>query len=231
MQTALMKSIHESFYHDLKHPVRGFDGVEIHHICAHLLEHCGTPTREQLEANKEEYQTPHNSDDTVKTTMMKKKECQSFAAGTCAEITDNNLIQDTLSAFSRSGNKHFVKKVADFDNRPTAEQTWANLKIDMEKAETDRKKEPETTRESNHANAATMEPSKENVDPGQIRINNQTFGYCYTHGLSTNRFHTSKTCRTPCKGHKTEATLTITMGGINKIAVPFGYKCLVYKRE
>ena len=98
-KTALMKSIHESFYHDLKHPVRGFAGVEIHHIYAHLLEHYGTPTREQLEANKEEYQTPHNLNDTVKTTMMKKKECQSFAAVTRAEITDNNLIQGTLSAF------------------------------------------------------------------------------------------------------------------------------------
>ena len=131
MVAHLLQCPHFGFYHDLKHPVRGFAGVEIHHIYAHLLEHYGTPTREQLEANKEEYQTPHNLNDTVKTTMMKKKECQSFAAGTRAEITDNNLIQDTLSAFSCSGNKHFVKKVADFDNRPTAEQTWANLKIDM----------------------------------------------------------------------------------------------------
>jgi hypothetical protein len=42
--------------------------------------------------------------------------------------------------------------------------------------------------------------------------------YCWTHGLSKNQAHSSKTCKNKVKGHKNDAaTLDDCMGGVNHI--------------
>ena len=233
IKLALLQNIHESHYYNLKHQRTGYANVSFAAIFGHLKTQYATPKREALDQNKVEYSAPHNLNDTVKLTFMKKKECQAFAHGTRAEISDNNLLQDTLGAFERTGCRHFQKKVADFEARAVGDQTWANLFKDMETAETNRKKDPETSKDKGyHANSATEpkeEPKEEKsqTDPGVVKIGNRKFGYCFTHGLTRNSKHTSLTCRTPCECHKKEATLDNMMGGSAMIQVPRGYQCLV----
>jgi hypothetical protein len=41
--------------------------------------------------------------------------------------------------------------------------------------------------------------------------------YCWTHGLSKNAAHSSKTCENKAEGHNDAATLDNRMGGVNRI--------------
>jgi hypothetical protein len=53
--------------------------------------------------------------------------------------------------------------------------------------------------------------------------------YCWSHGLSTNRDHTSGTCTSPVEGHNANASLTDMMGGNAAIKRRRGERA-VYKR-
>ena len=58
----------------------------------------------------------------------------------------------------------------------------------------------------------TMMQSK----PPTRNRNNFSTSYCWTHGRTKNKKHTSATCRNRAEGHKEEATLTNKMGGSTK---------------
>jgi len=75
---------------------------------------------------------------------------------------------------------------------------------------------------TNSANAATAtitECSTTNAGPSAT-ADAAAYGYCWSHGLSKNRQHTSATCNHPADGHKREATLQKMMGGNNTILRP-----------
>ncbi|KAI2513563.1 Reverse transcriptase (RNA-dependent DNA polymerase) [Fragilaria crotonensis] len=70
------------------------------------------------------------------------------------------------------------------------------------------------------AAAAAALPSLTTPPPGPTTTtiaDGQPFFYCWTHGLGTNRTHTSATCNRPGPGHQTTATTRHMMGGNNTI--------------
>ena len=238
----MLSSVHPSHYYALSHSKTKFANVKFAQIVAHLRSNHGTPTRDDLDNNKEQYDLPHDLNETVKMTFMKKKQHQQFAAGTRAAISDDNLIQNTITAFKKTGCKHFLKAIRDFDNRPILDQTWGNLQKDMEEAEKLRKNDPETSEEAGYANKAAEEANrameeatdtKENVPPkGEnkyvlIAANGKKFSYCFTHGLVRGTRHNSQTCNEPCSTHKRWATVWNMGGGLPVVKVPETYKCLV----
>ena len=73
-----------------------------------------------------------------------------------------------------------------------------------------------------------------NAAKGETKTNDSKLSdqlhYCWTHGATRNKDHTSKTCSRPAEGHKTEATLFNMMGGNNSIQRQRGERA-VFKRK
>ena len=75
------------------------------------------------------------------------------------------------------------------------------------------------TSSAKSATATITERSTTNAGPSAT-ADAAAYGYCWSHGLSKNRQHTSATCNHPADGHKREATLQKMMGGNNTILRP-----------
>ena len=244
VKRSILTHIHDCHYHELCHHEHEYANVSAAQFHAHFALGHDAPDDEALTENRKKLYEPHDLADPVRLTLMNKKKCQAFAVGTLDAISDGNLIQAVLSAFKDTGDKHFVKAVRDYGERNQAAKTWDNLKSDLVNAEKLRKNDPETSKEAGYANAATTtmgETTNETAaaatadtnktKPGTVKIGKRFYGYCFTHGLTSNPNHTSATCKYPCDTHKKEATLDNMMGGLPKINVPRGYKCLVPQKE
>ena len=58
--------------------------------------------------------------------------------------------------------------------------------------------------------------NKPQLPPYQGKINGENVTYCWSHGITKNRRHNSKTCRRKKEGHQDDATLNNRMGGSNE---------------
>jgi hypothetical protein len=68
----------------------------------------------------------------------------------------------------------------------------------------------------NQKGTASME-DVEMQESGTTTSKKPNLGYCWTHGSSRNRRHTSKTCNDKDAGHQDEATYTNQMGGSTEV--------------
>ena len=71
-------------------------------------------------------------------------------------------------------------------------------------------------------------PQANNTSPSNTSIMNCegiTLYYCWTHGLSRNHSHTSKTYKSPAKGHQKEATFRNMMGSCCTLMRPCNQPC------
>ena len=57
---------------------------------------------------------------------------------------------------------------------------------------------------------------KSQLPPYQGKINGENVTYCWSHGITKNRRHNSKTCKRKKEGHQDDATLNNRMGGSNE---------------
>jgi len=58
--------------------------------------------------------------------------------------------------------------------------------------------------------------NKSQLPPYQGKINGENVTYCWSHGITKNRRHNSKTCKRKKEGHQDDATLNNRMGGSNE---------------
>ena len=58
--------------------------------------------------------------------------------------------------------------------------------------------------------------NKPQLPPYQGKINGENVTYCWSHGITRNRRHNSKTCKRKKEGHQDDATLNNRMGGSNE---------------
>ena len=126
--TCITDNWDESHYFELSDPNTGYTNVTVAQIINHIRNAHGTPDRHALQQNMTNYRKPHNMEDTVSTTLMSKKKCQAYAAGTLSAISDGNLLHDTLASFEATGNKRFVKAVQLFEKLDPAQQTGQTSK-------------------------------------------------------------------------------------------------------
>ena len=67
---------------------------------------------------------------------------------------------------------------------------------------------------------STVGSMQPRIDTPSSALTGETPGakyYCWTHGLSDNKDHTSRPCTNKATGHKEDATLSNMMGGNNTI--------------
>ena len=58
--------------------------------------------------------------------------------------------------------------------------------------------------------------NKSQLPPYQGKINGENVTYCWSHGITRNRRHNSKTCKRKKEGHQDDSTLNNRMGGSNE---------------
>ena len=78
------------------------------------------------------------------------------------------------------------------------------------------------------ANATTIEEIRDEIiklinnqnkskpPPFQGKMNGENVTYCWSHGITKNRYHNSKTCKRKKEGHQDDSTLNNRMGGSNE---------------
>ena len=129
----------------------------------------------------------------------------------------------------------FKFDIRDWDKKPAADKTWANFREFFTEANKDRIKDMPASQLQHQAFTAITQRTG-SPDPrfspsfSPITIDSgggsspMQFSYCWTHGLTTNVQHTSKTCSRKASGHQEDATLDNMLGGNNTIRRKRGEK-------
>ena len=201
-------------------------------------------TPEELEANRDALSEPWNFDDPIEDLWDKIGNIKRVAALGQAPLTDVTIITLTLAMIEKTG--LLATTTEKFRLRPVAEWTLDNFHAEFELGNRERVRKltagaagfhggahnattvphplanpvtPASGTASPSASAALVTPA--GSTPAAANVVNLDGGkmyYCWTHGLSTNRNHTSATCLNKAEGHKDDATAFKMKGGNNAIS-------------
>jgi hypothetical protein len=197
-------------------------------MLTHLMTTYGVITPAQARANRQKLDADWNPDDPIETLWGRVTDCLRFATTANVPIAEGHAVDATLDVIERTG--VFSDAIRDWRKRPMDEWDLDNLTTDFTTANEERIRALTAGTAGYHgANAATdtqqkAPPStKTNTTPAtsesnagtqqHIITNGTHMYYCHTHGLGTNRSHTSITCNKKGEHHKDEATATNMMGG------------------
>jgi hypothetical protein len=136
--------------------------------------------------------------------------CRQFAEQGDEPIPDTKYLHILLQVFTNSG--VFGHDIEDWEAKPRADKTIANMKTHFMEANKRRRKKDLSLKQTLSANAAGVAPTVP-----------QGWSYCWSHGLCN---HTSATCTAQATGHVLTATFEnlATHGGCTYIQRPQGYK-------
>ena len=131
-------------------------------------------------------------------------------------ISEQTAVRAAITNLTNSG--VFTDALKDWRKRPAAQQTWVNVVIDFNLADTERLRVLTSAQAGyqQHANLA-KQPDIDDNKENNTRAASITMAYCWSHGLGRNLKHTSKTCTAPEPGHCKEATVENMLGGMNLI--------------
>jgi hypothetical protein len=221
----------------LKHETLGFTSVTSVAMLTHLMTTYGVIAPAQARANRQKLDADWNPDDPIETLWGRVTDCLRFATAANVPIAEGHAVDATLDVIERTG--VFSDAIRDWRKRPMDEWDLDNLTTDFTTANEERIRALTAGTAGYHgANAATdtqqkAPPStKTNTTPAtsesnagtqqHIITNGTHMYYCHTHGLGTNRSHTSITCNKKGEHHKDEATATNMMGG-NRMIMMSGH--------
>lgn len=138
----------------------------------------------------------------------------------------NNITTTTITDIVHKQLEHFVNQMPMFQHNPNdqenedpniqlpTEQMNAALTADeLKDIMKEMMKEFRPSRRNNNNRNSTGTSQGTNTEGDKIT-------YCWTHGITTNLRHNSKTCTRKKEGHKSEATLTNKMSGCTEICKP-----------
>jgi hypothetical protein len=209
----LTTAIPHKYLNSIKERIHAFSNRTPLTIIEHMITEYGTLDYDDLQANLENLNRQWSPSQPLVDLWTQIQECQDIASGHI-EITDMQAMLAAVANLQKSG--VFTDALRDWRKRTIATQTLANLKLDFNHANKERRREL-SSKEAGYAGAGIEEKPK---NPPTI----QGFYYCWTHGLGRFPNHTSKTCGTKAAGHQDTATLTNMMGGNNRIQRPKGQK-------
>jgi hypothetical protein len=108
----------------------------------------------------------------------------------------------------------FIDALKDWQKRPAAQQTWANVILDVTNADKERRRQL-TVSQAGFANKATgmYSEEKKEDDHGGKQNTTTRMTYCWSNGYGNNPNHSSATCTNPQSGHRTDATVDNMLGG------------------
>ena len=230
----ILSAVNSSFLSALEDPDFGFGDVTPRAMLEHLRTEYGTLTPEELEKNRAALSEPWNFDDPIEDLWAKIVNIQRVAAFGLVPILDITIITLTLAMIEKTG--LLASTTEKFRLRPVTEWTVATFKADFIMGNKERIRRltagdagfhgahsattPVTPTPSIAAAAVT--PITALVPPPaaarHVTVEGGKMFYCWTHGLSPHRNHTSITCLHKAEGHKDNATAFRMQGGNNTLS-------------
>ena len=198
----------------------------------HLRSEYGTMSPEELERNRSALSAPWNFDDPIEDLWAKISNIQRIATLGQVPIPDITIITLTLTMIEKTG--LLATTTEKFWLRPIDEWTVARFKSEFQLGNKERIRRLTAGDAGFHGahQAAIVPPPPTAVAaaavtpvaaplaasrPVVVEGRGKMY-YCWTHGLSPHRNHTSLTCHRKADGHKDDATAFKMKGGNNTIS-------------
>jgi hypothetical protein len=231
----ILLAVNSSFLSALEDPDFGFGDVSPRTMLEHLRTEYGTLTPEELETNRAALSEPWNFDDPIEDLWAKIVNIQRVAAFGAVPIADITIITLTLAMIEKTG--LLATTTEKFRLRPLTEWTVALFKADFILGNKERIRRltagdagfhgahnvisthtPTPPPTSAIAAVAVTPTPAPPAAARHVTVEGGKMFYCWTHGLSPQRNHTSITCLNKAEGHRDDATAFRMRGGNNTIS-------------
>jgi hypothetical protein len=231
----ILTAVNASFLSALEDPDFGFGDVTPFAMLEHLRNEYGTMTPEELERNRASLSEPWNLDDPIEDLWAKITNIQRVATLGTVPIPDITVITLTLAMIEKTG--LLASTTEKFRLRPTAEWTLEVFKTEFKLGNQERIRRLTASDAGYHgahqasvvtpppvSTTSTATPTSaaatiSTATPAQhVSVEGGRLYYCWTHGLSQHRNHTSATCHNKAVGHIDNATAFRMQGGNNTIS-------------
>jgi len=218
LKRQLLAAVPNSYINDLRSEAYNYARVTVLQLLEHLDTSYGVVTAHELQQNLHDLQRQWTSAQPLADLWKQIRTCQAFAED-FAPITDEYAVLVATENLEKTG--LFTDALKDWHKRDLADQTLAQLKVDFNKAEKERKRQL-TSRSAGYlatdvAHAATQSAATANPP----------VYYCWSHGITNDPAHTGRTCPNKHASHVANATFTNMQGGLNSIRRSTGERIIL----
>jgi hypothetical protein len=217
LKNQIIKAVPRLFIGELEHPAHGYALVTTRELLTHLMSNYGKLNADDLQDNLNQLGKPWDLDMPIETVFNNVAECRLLAQEGGDPITEQTAVRTILQTFQNSN--LFEHAVREWRNKPEADKTINNIRIHFKEANRQRLKDNPTKRSEKAFATKEKAGTSSNGTPVTEQAVNTTQGryYCWTHGGTYNKNHTSKTCTKKAEGHNCEATFENMLGGNNTL--------------
>ena len=205
----------------------GYANVTVLQLLTHLDATYGTITATDLDNNEANMEKEWSPNQPLEDLWNQIEMCRAFA-NDHDPISEKAAIRSACANLTKTG--VFTEGLKEWRKKPDADHTWQNLLLHFNKEDKERLLNT-TSSQAGYAGAAKNGPPSHTAQPtasGTPTSNTTPMYYCWSHGLTPNSTHTSKTCTSRQPGHRAEATVDNMLGGCCVIKHQFGERS-VYK--
>ena len=209
------QAINPTFYSILEDEDDGYSDVNLIDLMDHVKHTYGAITADDLAQNVLDMERQWSPPQPLEDLFQQIKKCREYAR-LLDPISEPAAVRSAIKNLEASGVFHDALKR--WRRLALPAQGWDPLVDFFVAANTERLRELSSGQAGYHgrgaANAATED--KENTNPSKSTSKSSTvsgFCYCWTHGLSRGRDHTSKNCSKPDDDHQVLATIDNMLGG------------------
>jgi hypothetical protein len=223
MKQQILLAVPNRYYCRLENVDFGYADVTVYDIFNHLKLNYAIIEPEEIEQNRLQLTNAWNPDEPIEDLWHRIQEIQRFAQAAQEAITDAAALRLTLGVFEATG--VFTTATEKWRDKPQIEWTMPTFQEHFAKANKERVRKLTAQTAGYHGahSAVVVPPAGANAitagatPPSTAPPGNNSYHYCWTHGLGKNRLHTSALCNNKAEGHKDAATAINMMGGSTRI--------------
>ena len=235
LRQQLIQAVPSIYIKALENPTLGYSNTATLTLMTHLWDTYGVITADELQSNAIAMTAPTWKETTPIESLFARIQAHAdFATAGGAPIPDAQLAQAAYTNVEHTGS--YAIYCDQWRAKPSAARTWANFKIHFTDANKDHHRH--TTSSAGFHSAYAILPSKPDAitqlrsdmteliqsEMLALRLSltatpppKQQQYYCHTHGITTNKEHTSDKCQTKGPNHQDTATIRNKMGGSTKV--------------
>jgi hypothetical protein len=227
LKKQLLQAVPSTFTQRLRDDELGYANATTLALLTHLDETYGAINEDDLDRNMAKLHKPWQVSRPIEELFHQLNTCRAFAALT-DPISEATAVRAGLQNLENTA--AFTEAIREWRQLPLQNRTLANFEQHFAKADVERKRTLTTRTAGYHQAAASIQTNTtantEHTSNAVISDNKHSpqYYYCWSHGLSTSKDHTSQTCRRPAPNHRKDATLNNMMGGCNLIQRKRGEK-------